>query len=345
MSVPSIRDVAKKLNELAESHPIGELQAYRSKRNFPFFMLDSKAVTEYWAYHWGGRWELQFNIGVEDDYLRHGVAFSFQDGREYKFDELVKILYPKVQRFNAFMREHGRMYSDMVVSIWDRRVDDHVFEGKVQPFPLKLLRNGTFAFLGKVEHPLKHIDYEALLRDFDRLFHLYKYVEGGGNGKSLSERDFRFCVGDGQALPNLPSATLSAIRRQVEELKRVTLRHNKLTRALFFRLRKQYGAGSVHCNCPTQNGTGTLIDILLTKGSERWVYEIKVGDNARQCIRQALGQILEYSFWPGGLRATRLIIVGEPALKKHEKAYLQWLRKEFGLPLSYEQIRVHRDVA
>jgi len=340
MKVPSIPDVAEKLNELAKGHPIGELQARRSRPNNSLFMVNSKSVTKYWAYHWGGRKELQFNIGVEDSYLRHGVAFSFKDTREYKYDHLLTVLHPRVQRFNAFMRKHSRMYSDMQLSIWDPQKSDSVFDGKPQPIPLKLLRQGSFVFLGKVEQRLTNIDYESVLRDLDRLFHLYKYVERVGKPISLSERDFRFCVGDGQSALSLPSTTYSATRTRAEDQRRIMLRHNKLTRALFFRLRKKYGTDCVHCNCPTQNGTGTLIDILVMRGRERWVYEIKVGENARQCIREALGQILEYAYWPGGLRATRLIIVGEPPIQKHEKAYLGWLRKEFGLPLAYERILV-----
>lgn len=42
-------------------------------------------------------------------------------------------------------------------------------------------------------------------------------------------------------------------------------------------------------------------------------------------------------FWPGAQTAIRLIIIGEPPLDKNAKAYLESLRKQFSLPVDYQQ--------
>ena len=55
------------------------------------------------------------------------------------------------------------------------------------------------------------------------------------------------------------------------------------------------------------------------------------------CIRQAIGQLLEYSYWPGSNQADRLIVVGEPELDSDAREYLEMLRNEFGLPIHYQQ--------
>src|SRR5216683_3412248 len=70
-----------------------------------------------------------------------------------------------------------------------------------------------------------------------------------------------------------------------------------------------------------------------------WFYEIKIAESARACIREALGQLLEYAFWRAGHAVTPLIIVGEHGLDADARAYLHRLRKKTKLPLQYEQIK------
>ena len=67
-------------------------------------------------------------------------------------------------------------------------------------------------------------------------------------------------------------------------------------------------------------------------------YEIKIGGSARSCIRQALGQLMEYGFWPGAARPAKLFVVGEPSLDGKAEDYLQSLREEFKIPIYYRQV-------
>jgi hypothetical protein len=78
-------------------------------------------------------------------------------------------------------------------------------------------------------------------------------------------------------------------------------------------------------------------DIVVTRGNEYWIYEAKADPKIRYCIRQALGQLLEYSFWPGNQEAAKLVIVGEVALGSEAAQYLARLRKLFLLPVEYQQ--------
>jgi hypothetical protein len=50
-----------------------------------------------------------------------------------------------------------------------------------------------------------------------------------------------------------------------------------------------------------------------------------------------LGQLLEYSYWPGGQSAAQLVIVGEPPLDDNARDYLETLRVRFSLPVKYKQ--------
>jgi hypothetical protein len=66
-------------------------------------------------------------------------------------------------------------------------------------------------------------------------------------------------------------------------------------------------------------------------------YEVKTGLSAQSCIREAIGQLMEYSFWPGSQQAERMIVVGEPPYDKDAKAYIKRLRKDFSLRIEYQQ--------
>lgn len=113
MTSTSLRAIAEELNERAQTHQIGALQELRGHRpGVNSFWPNSKAFATRWAFHWGGRRELQFNIGFWDStHFRHGVAFSLAESREYKGDELMEVLLPKMKRFNQFVRLDPRIFA------------------------------------------------------------------------------------------------------------------------------------------------------------------------------------------------------------------------------------------
>jgi hypothetical protein len=112
--------------------------------------------------------------------------------------------------------------------------------------------------------------------------------------------------------------------------------------ALCERLIAEHGVDNVADELPS--GLGIKIDVVLRTGAQQyWYYEIKTATSPRGCLREALGQILEYSFWPGAREAARLIVCGESALDADGAAYLRQLQTRFSLPILYEQITVPSD--
>ena len=63
-------------------------------------------------------------------------------------------------------------------------------------------------------------------------------------------------------------------------------------------------------------------------------YELKTS-SAKASIREALGQILEYTHYPTESRADRMIIVGPDKPDEYDKKYLDYLRKTYNLPVWY----------
>jgi len=111
MKILDLKTVAAELNQRALAHPIGKLQDIRAelhhRRRAGQDIFTSSTTFPKYAFHFGGRPELQFNIAWDDvsgdEQLRHGVAFSFEPNRN--LPNPVEVLSPKVRRFNKFMRK------------------------------------------------------------------------------------------------------------------------------------------------------------------------------------------------------------------------------------------------
>jgi hypothetical protein len=331
----NIPTIAAELNARALSHPIGQLQNIRQKlKNLDrlpgtdIFRIGSKTVVSDWACHYGGRTELQFNIGKDGSggaMLRHGVAFSFETTQALP---TIDVLKPKVRLFNDFLQLYPDKYASM--RMWHFHGQIRSDEYMPGPIPPERVKEGIFLFLGK-RLPIEQLNYELILNDFDELLPLYRYVESAGKLQPISmptEVAFSFSPGYSvKAQTTIATLTQTDID--------ITLRHNVLQEAICQRLVSQFGAENVcdECSC-----AGMRVDVVVRRPEGYWFYEIKTAHSPRACIREALGQLLEYAFWPGGQEASRLTVIGESPLDHDGEEYLRQLRSRFALPIYYEQI-------
>jgi hypothetical protein len=332
LNIPAIAD---KLNRLARPHPIGKLQEIRTQlrklnRRPGDKIFSTHTTFDVYAFHHGGRKELQFNIGYADgdnnDDLRHGVAFSFELSQTLKS---IEDLVPKVKLFNDFMELNAGEFSDMRMWHYD---DGRSVDRPPGPIPSGLVREGVFIFMGN-RQPAKKIDYERILDDLDRLLPLYRYVESHGATAPvpLPKTGFNFKAGRSK------KATSAKATLPEKELD-LDLRHNCLQEALYQRLASKYGKDNVRTEQPS--GVGTLIDMVMKVKAEYWFYEIKTALTPRACLREAIGQLLEYGFWPGSQEPTRFIVIGESPLDEDGQEYLRRLKQRFSLPIEYEAIGI-----
>jgi hypothetical protein len=337
MTGKNLDSIVSEINSLAKTHPIGMLPEIRKelkgRKRLPAHIFTPLTTSEEWAFHHGGRKELQFNIGIEPpggaDELRYGVAFSLETNQTLP---KIDVLIPKVKLFNDFMQLYPEQYTDMRMWHYDEH-EQRSTDYMPTSIPPELVTEGVFIFLGK-RQPLEELDYEALLNCLDRLLPLYKYIEGGGALQPISTvtvAPFEFRPG---FAPRTPSATVSLAERELD----INLRHNVLQQALCHRLADEYGTENVGDEHPS--GVGTSIDVVVRHKGKFHFYEIKTAQSPRACLRQALGQLLEYAFWPGSQEAVRLVVVGESALDQEGTEYLRTLKKRFSLPVEYEQIVV-----
>lgn len=338
--MPTLDEIVREVDRRSVARQFGTLQERRQRIHRlgrrPSLVPFRSANDEYWAFHIGGRTELQFNLGIEEGLpggnLRYGVAFSFETSRSLPS---IDILLPKAARFNEFILEHP----EDVAGFWMWHFGDGR-EGQTRVGPYrprtispKLFRHGVFVFLGGIgssDSP----NYEAILDALDVLLPLWEYAE--------SE--------EGVAPP--PSAELP-LRRQFsnraattgtrsELTLNIALRHNVIQKRLLELLVEEHGEESVGLEFEPKGGG--RVDAIMLSRSDRVLYEIKTATSARACIREALGQLLDYGCWPGRIQATRLIIVGTGALTREAAAYLDRLSGLVPLTIDYRQVAIDADL-
>lgn len=79
-----------------------------------------------------------------------------------------------------------------------------------------------------------------------------------------------------------------------------------------------------------------FIDLVAKTKDEKIVFfEIKTAASARLCIRQALGQLMEYAYFPSTKHADILVVVGTGKKDKNIKDYLQKLNSQFKINVDY----------
>jgi hypothetical protein len=106
--------------------------------------------------------------------------------------------------------------------------------------------------------------------------------------------------------------------------------HVKLQNALFDHLRKLHGKKSVHYE-------RSHVDLELHQNDIVILFEIKMALTAKSCIRQAIGQLLEYDVYPDRKRRSELIVVGLEPCTATDVSYLKYLRTEHGIPIYYRR--------
>ena len=334
-----IHELAMDLNHHSVDFEIGSLQKKRVrlrglKRAPCRGIFGKNSIKDGYAFHAGGRKELQFNIGEElrdgEKMIRYGVAFSFQLSQALL---TLDPLHSKVLRFNEYVMENFENFPDFLMWHHVENEEHPSTDRSVGPIPNPLFRQGIFIMLGRrVE--ANEVEFREILAAFDSLLPLYEYVERTEQDRMYSTRlDFT---------PGRPSFLERTSARQQGGTMDVALRHKTLQMALYDHLCREAGHDNVQVERPL--APGVRVDVAVRRNGQESFYEIKVAPTVRSCVRIALGQLIEYRHWPSANRAKEMVVVGEPELDAESKAYLNLLRQQFDMPLWYRRIDISRNV-
>jgi hypothetical protein len=333
-----LESIIREVEIRAQGREIGRLQSLRKDIKGMVRLPASSIFTAQttfspsYAYHHGGRKELQFNIGYDrKGMFRHGVAFSFEPSQTLPRPE--EQLLPSVRRFNEYVTLNAEQLLDMSMWEWQkghRRDSDR----PACPIRADLIQRDLFIFLGKMQ-AVDKIDIDLIVSDLDRLVPLYRYVESHGSfADPLNNAVSDFLPGC-TVKKRSTSASLAARTLDID------LRHTALQETLYDLLEAEQGKNSVATEWKT--GAGKIDVVVRRPNGKFWFYEIKTSLSARGCIREGLSQILEYAYWPGALEPEKLFIVGEPELDEEAKLYIELLQKRFQIPIEYRRHALPED--
>ena len=223
--------IIQKINSYAKSYDLGELQKIRKeiiglKRLPSQEIFTSATIFDDWAFHYGGRKELQFNVGLElianINYIRFGVAFSLERSQSL---QSIDILIPKIALFNDVMQSNSENFADMRMWHYQGERSSDYLPSPISP---ELVTEGVFIFLG-VKQPVEDLDYDLAVKVMNRLLPLYLYTETDGRieRKKSSQDTWSFNFKPG-CTSKASSTSTDLFQKQLS----IGLRHNDIQEAL-----------------------------------------------------------------------------------------------------------------
>ncbi|WP_162627987.1 hypothetical protein [Arcticibacterium luteifluviistationis] len=141
-----------------------------------------------------------------------------------------------------------------------------------------------------------------------------------------SAYSFKFVPGrvkTGDEYPRKNNSSITTVKRT----------HDKISNNLYSYLLKSYSENQI-----SQDRTyvgGCPIDLVINHGHSYTLFEIKTANTGFKNIRQAVGQLLEYSLLSENTIVKKIIIVGSVKLKREEKEYLFRLKENLKITLEY----------
>jgi hypothetical protein len=124
--------------------------------------------------------------------------------------------------------------------------------------------------------------------------------------------------------------------------KTIDLFHNRIQKNIYQHLSKIYGKQNVGTECEVNRDS--KVDIVVKQGSSFNFYEIKTSNSLLLCIREAIAQLLEYSYFPNTRKAKKLIIVSHNRISSEAGKYLKHLRSSSSIPIYYQHFDHEKNV-
>ncbi len=110
-------------------------------------------------------------------------------------------------------------------------------------------------------------------------------------------------------------------------------KHNKIQEALRKQLAEEYGEENVILE-------EDYVDVKLIQSNYLGFYEVKSSSYASECIREALGQILFYSYHDQDKREKKIFIVGQYPANDQDCGYIDYIKEKLNLDFEYLNIEI-----
>jgi len=162
-----------------------------------------------------------------------------------------------------------------------------------------------------------HIEYIFGERLIDKAIDIFEFESGQGD-KFIDEE-------------------ISLHSKYVREKREVEIKllHKQISISLTKYLISIYGINNVRAEHPVRSSR-KRIDLLVRNKSQYIFYEIKTYASIKTSIREALGQLLEYTFDTRIAQPTEMIIISHIPADDSIVRYMNFLRKNFKMSLYYQ---------
>jgi hypothetical protein len=237
-------------------------------------------------------------------------------------EESVKVF--KIYKKNKWLQEMLKQLKEVDADIEDfKKISNDIFSTiRFYPSDLQLL---------DIPRQFSHDD-PAITSDY---YNLKNKIEN----PMFLESEFNFTHGHNKGKENTIKVYSSCEKEN-------DLFHNRMQTSIYNQFAELYGKKNVGTEQCT--GFGSRIDIVVNTGTAQtpkyMFFELKTSNSARQCIREALSQLLEYSHFPNKNLAEKLIIVSHNKIDKNNINYLKTLRKMFSIPIYYRKFDTDRNL-
>ena len=203
------------------------------------------------------------------------------------------------------------------------------------------LKNSQFTTKDKtnVLQNLKRLKEKTI----DHLLYKYKEIKASKNWISFFSLE---------NIAKRKTANKRALSKYISEPKEIHIVHEKIKKKLIENIKKnrfilgnEYEIDTSFLSEEHEVNNINYIDLVAKAKNQNKqeiiiFFEIKTVPDARLCIRQALGQLMEYSYFPKVENAQKLIVVGTGEKTQDVQEYIDSLNIDFKLPIDYLQISI-----
>jgi len=151
-----------------------------------------------------------------------------------------------------------------------------------------------------------------------------KKKKTGKTSSNLGKRKKRKGTKTRSTTPQVRSSHRSYIAEQ---------KHNKIQEALKERLIKKYGKENVILE-------ENYVDVKLIRPKYLGFYEVKSSSYASECVREALGQILLYSYHDDDNREKKIYVVGQYPANEEDLGYIDYIKKNLSFDFEYLNVGI-----
>jgi len=176
------------------------------------------------------------------------------------------------------------------------------------------------------------IDYNEILKTFDEMLPIYRFVT---NKKPHEKDNFNNKHYKFEFIKTNVSLYYEKKYTKKEKTVDINVRHSIIQKKLMKQLIEKYGKENVSAEVPV---FGKKIDVAVNDNGSIYFFKIKSTLTARDCIRQAMGQIFDYAYWPGQKNADKIFIIGKGTLDPDTELYLKYIKENSNFNLEYLKI-------